>query len=101
MVLFRGPQDFSKTISINDWVQLAITFDENKYTAYQDGVKLGSKIANTLPNAPDAHVYIGAREHDPSFNGFKGDVDEIRIFKRSLTQDEVQFLYNNVDLINY
>jgi len=76
-----------------EWIHEAVTYDGDRIREYTDGQLVndwpttGAAIGQGLPMA------VGAW---PSFSGynFQGDIDEFQIFAWSLTQEEVQALYN-------
>ena len=93
-VLFRGPGDFTQSLTLGEWHHLGITFDGTNYQAYLDGQVLATKSAEALPDAADTHLYLGGRQYVGSFNGHRGYIDEVRIYDRALSPAEVQTLYS-------
>jgi hypothetical protein len=81
------------SIPINEWTHVAVTFSENTITLYVNGIKGGSGIVslNTTGNSN----YIGRSNHTDAYNYFNGNIDEVRLYNRSLTQEEISYLANN------
>ncbi|MCB9865909.1 MAG: LamG domain-containing protein [Phycisphaerales bacterium] len=84
-------------VADGQWHHLAVTVDRDSPTGlvmYVDGVgvtKDPTPHQGTLSSSSD--LWIGAR--DPAFGQtfFAGDLDEIELFNRALSQGEVQALY--------
>ncbi len=61
---------------------------------YTDGLETSQGTDNTICETKnDAPLYIGTRNPTPSSNFFKGAVDDLRIYNRALSVDEVKALY--------
>jgi len=80
----------------NVWVQAAIVIDGTTLKFYRNGVSAGTKtLSNPLESNSDA-LRIGHRVGDPSdARCFKGTIDEVRIYNRALSSEEIQMLYYN------
>jgi hypothetical protein len=75
----------------NEWVHLAITFDGSYATVYVNGVdEVGPKAFSIGPDV-DAPVYIGV-SHPAEGRTFHGYLDEVRIYDKALTADEIQIV---------
>ena len=70
-----------------EWHHLAATYDGSTIAWYADGSRVGSaaRILNTYD-----HVQIGKRADKNAF--FPGLVDDVRIYSRALSQDEIGYL---------
>lgn len=76
-----------------NWHHIVLTQDgDTSLRAYFDGVDLGSKNLSIIPD-PDASFWIG-RRHDGGIQANQTYVDEVVIWGRSLTSEEVKTLYN-------
>jgi len=69
-----------------EWTHLAVTFDGEIHSGYVNGVKAGNDL---LWDGPIGHLdvplLIGATSSDP----FTGMIDEIAIYSRGLSEEEV------------
>ena len=78
------------------WHYLVITYNTNSTNAlYVDGVKeasISNLVGGNLDYDATDHVYIGTRADGFSFTG---KIDEVRIWNRSLSADEILNIYNN------
>ena len=85
-----------KTIPVNKWVHICITYNGNRnpdaVAIYIDGVKQEKIIAQNSLKADtiktDKPFRIGRRFNSGQVNGT--EIDEVRVYNRSLTKDEVQ-----------
>jgi hypothetical protein len=84
--------DAKDSLACGKWAHVVVTFD-SAFAAiiYKDGVE----VARETPSAPagknTAKLYIGKREDDRV--GFNGMLDELMIFDRALSKDEVAQIY--------
>jgi len=84
---------------INDgnWHQLAATYDGSMMKLYVDGALSASSTSysGALPNNTYP-VWIG-RNYDPdnSSDFFNGTIDEVQIYNRSLSAEQITAFYNN------
>lgn len=97
-----------KTIPLNKWVHLCISYNGNRNPdavgIYIDGVKQEKIIAQNSLKADtiktDNPFRIGRRFNSGQVNGT--EIDEVRVYNRSLSKDEVQTImylpYKNVPL---
>ena len=76
--------------NLNQWYHLAIRRQGNTFTAFVNGLPFGS-VTNTaaIPN-PNAPLTIGQAENIGFMNG---RLDEVTIYNRALTQEELQAIY--------
>jgi len=78
----------------NEWVHLALTFDGTNAVIYLNGVdEEGPKPFAIGPDI-DAQVEIGYTSTRPSGieRTFEGRLDEVRVYDRALTQEEIEFV---------
>ena len=79
-----------------DWVFVTHTYDGSVARVYVDGTLLGERTI-TLTTQGDPFLTIGARyatEAGGTFlDHYKGVIDDVRIWNRSLSQSEVQIAY--------
>lgn len=76
------------------WVHLCATFDGAIRRFYRDGLRIASITSPTPPKTDDP-VRIGALEGTVGDvqRYFQGAIDELRIYNRALSEEEVRLLY--------
>ena len=81
------------TMSYNTWHHVAFTFDGANLKLYLDGV-LNNSIAftGTISSSAD-NTTFGAKDTSLGYP-FNGSLDDVRIYNRVLSADEVASLYN-------
>lgn len=85
---------------VSQWVHLAFTYEgsTNTLTAYINGTNRNADriqwAVGSGGNVPSStgSLYIGSE--GGSFNFFKGKIDEVQIYNRALTEDEIQGDYH-------
>jgi len=76
-------------LQANTWYHLAATYDGNELTAYKNGVLIASNQAPTGdPAAESASLKLG--RHAAAAQYFGGTVDDVRVYSRVLTLEEIQ-----------
>jgi len=90
-----------KTINDNEWHHVVGTYDSSEISIYLDGVKFSEPsigIAKTTDN-----FKIGWDDHSSSqtIRFFKGTIDEVAIWERALSSEEVLQLYNEGNGLSY
>ena len=92
---YKNDQDYKKAVEgsteiqcFNEWVG---ELKQNNYLLFVDGSFSNSKIINNTYNSTDI---IEFGYHGAWDKGFIGLIDDVRIYDRALSADEVQALYN-------
>ena len=94
------------SISTSDWTHIAMTYDGSSFTEYVNGVPgVSQPVSGTLvgwapgwPNIGRGH-YLGIGSDKYLFNGA---IDEVAIYDRALTAEEIQQHYlNGLDGLGY
>ena len=81
------------TIEIDKWQHFVVArkMVDNKVYAYKNGVLVGSRSFSKTPISGTDFVKIGWF----SVNTIEGFIDDVRIYNRALSADEIQALYSN------
>jgi len=88
--------------SLNEWHYLVVTFSNGTSTFYLDGIADGSGNHGSSIRTNDLPLRIGtARYSDTDTLGFKGVMDDVRIYNRALPENEIQALYNGCEHATY
>ena len=80
---------------INKWHHLAVTYNSSTGNAqvYLDGVLANQRNLGIIVPQTSSDLYVGARpDSEPRFTGL---IDEVRIYNRVLSRDEVYSLVEN------
>ena len=79
-----------------EWHHYAQTYDGSTARIYLDGEELKSEqFSGSVAVNPSRKLYIGK---NPWGNSFDGTIDEVRIYDRALTSQEILALYNDTEI---
>ncbi len=84
---------FQDSIQAGEWIHIVGAADKHRTYIYRDGIKRDSDTydGKIVPQAGNAPLRIGTRDLN-SF--FQGEIREVRIWNRRLTDVEIADLYN-------
>ncbi len=81
------------TIELDVWIHVAATWDGVTMRIYKNGVEVGSLAkGGTLSTNPAANVSIGNQPAGTGDRPFDGLIDDVRIYDRALSQEEITWL---------
>jgi hypothetical protein len=84
------------SINENAWYHLAATFNGSNISIYLDGVLRNSTTVSPGTISTIAYnLTIGANSGATYIEFFNGSIDDVRVFNRSLSSQQVLALYNN------
>ena len=87
----------SDPIGVGDWVHIAVTYDGSDAFLYLNGTLFGQESYGTsLQSSP--YSFTAGAQADLDTNKFPGAMDEILVYERPLTAQEVLAIYENVPL---
>jgi hypothetical protein len=87
------PEVYSDDVNDGDWHHIAGVYDGSMLYMYRDGESVDSKTVRGGINSKWSRVLIG--ENGQTFNRcWNGLIDEVRIYDRALTADEIIALAN-------
>jgi hypothetical protein len=78
----------SGTLALNQWSHLAIVFNGTQVQFYLNGTLVNTVTLSATITARGTPMKIGADANTSQF--FKGLLDELRIYNRALTPQEIQ-----------
>jgi len=91
--------DYDWNVTVNDdiWHHVAVSYTDTECTLYLDGIKLETKTLTTDPETAlntvsNGLLRIGAR-NGTLYDFFTGYLDEVRIYNRTLSQQDVTALF--------
>jgi hypothetical protein len=76
---------------VGKWAHVAVTFDGTTARIYLNGAEAASGPF-ALADKPDARMGIGCTHGGENAEVFAGDIDEVQIYNRALTPEEVAYL---------
>ncbi len=80
--------------AINTWYMFTVTFDGSTIKLFMNGMLVNSKIVSGNLQTSNLPLLFGRR--GGSIQGkFDGKLDDVRIYNRALTQEEITYLANN------
>ncbi len=88
--------DFPVSLELNTWKHIAVVSDGSSTKYYLNGVLRSTVATHFDETAQDysSEMYIGADTHGIT-EYYTGKLDEIRIYNRLLSEEEVLKIYNN------
>ena len=81
-------------IVIDVWQYLAISYNASGVFGYINGVLIGSNPSTTTSACAQTNYTIGIEPTSNNFD-FKGHIDELTIWNRSLSAEQINALFNN------
>ncbi|APF16883.1 Laminin G sub domain 2 [Caldithrix abyssi DSM 13497] len=84
-------------VADNKWHHLVTTWDGSTCNLYVDGELIKTEPYTQFPNGRyNDDVYIGTAHHnnDSLVKFFRGNIDDVRIYNRVLTETEILYLYH-------
>jgi len=92
----------SSNIKDGSWYHLCLTYNNGAYVVYLNGASILNGTSPDFINnqTPSYNTYVGNRYGSTgSGASIIGAVDQIRIFNRAITSEEVETLYNEVQCV--
>ncbi|MGA2298539.1 MAG: LamG-like jellyroll fold domain-containing protein [FCB group bacterium] len=86
-------QIWGPSVSLNKWTHFAFTYNGKEAIVYRDGQetnRITDSITHKL-NKAQTPLYIGSRGVNDYFNGA---IDDIKIYRKALTDEQILSLYN-------
>jgi hypothetical protein len=93
---------YGSGLTDNNWHNVVMVKSGGTVYFYIDNSLVGSTAWNYSADGSITTNYIGTNYHDGGFYGyFNGLIDEVGIWSRALTSDEITKLYNNGNGLTY
>jgi len=81
-------------IPLNTWVHLVASYDGSTIRLYRDGMEVASaNYSGSMTNTGSQMTGIGVRA-SLNTHWFPGQIDEVRIYNRALSLNEIRFLHS-------
>jgi hypothetical protein len=87
--------DNTTSLSIGKWYFVSVTYDSSNVRFYVNGTQVSSFAQTAAMASNTTLVSIGRtiRPHNSNFGEFQGNLDDVRIYNRALSAQEVAQLY--------
>ena len=85
--IFSQSINVENAISPNTWIHVAGTYDGNIRKAYINGELRASKALSLPVHTNNQPLFIG--KANPGYYPFKGAIDDVKIYNRALTPEEI------------
>ncbi len=86
----NGPQ--TPNLELNKWYHIVATWNHQYKCIYYDGVLSECKSSSIMPINESAPISIGKTGNNGYY--FNGLIDEVKIYNRALTAEEIKWIYN-------
>ena len=92
-LLLPGQPNNENNFAVSEWIHEVVTYDGSRIKEYTNGKLINDWSATGAAIGQGNSMVVGAWPPFTAYN-FQGSMDEFAIYDRSLTQQEVQALYN-------
>lgn len=93
---------YSQSFNTDQWYHLVYTVDEDlNLSVFVDGEFKNSTTLSSVPDSHDMGLMIGNGIESQDFLRWDGLIDEVGIWNRALTPEEIANLYNNGAGLSY
>jgi hypothetical protein len=79
---------------LNKWVFITVTYDGSVLKLYINGNLINSVSGSNYTYNPLSTIMMGEFPWDGDQSHYEGVIDDIKIFNRVITDDEIECLYN-------
>jgi len=101
--LVKPDNDFVESTTtdwvIGEWYHFSGTYDNGTLRIYINGVLEGEKGETPPIATSDLELWIGADDWQSPASSFAGVIDEVRIYSKALTEDEIRALMENATAV--
>ncbi len=98
---YIGSTSTSGALPTNEWVHVCGMIINNGHQYYVNGEDAGSAANGAVgPGAADTENLVIGRTQEGTGRSFLGLIDDVRVYRRGLTQAEVQEAMTGKDLLN-
>ncbi|MDD2696895.1 MAG: LamG domain-containing protein, partial [Candidatus Pacebacteria bacterium] len=94
-----GQASYTQSYSANIWYHLVETYDGARLKIYVNGQEKNSVGGSGVMNTSGADLFIG--QHSGGGQRWNGLIDEVRVYNRALSVEEVRYHYNRGGPVGY
>lgn len=86
----------SGNLSTNVWTHVAATFNGGKLCLFKNGLCVGEKpVSGTITSSASVPTWIGGNPDGASSRPFDGAIDDLRLYREALSDQELRDLLDN------
>ncbi|MET3697744.1 DNA-binding XRE family transcriptional regulator [Bacillus oleivorans] len=74
------------------WYHIVITYENQMFQLYKNGVLICKQHGSIVPDTKEP-LYIGRKSTDEPYFFFQGMIDDVRLYNRALSEEEVHELF--------
>ncbi len=74
------------------WYHISVTYEDHIFKLYRNGILVNEKQGELRPEAEEP-LFIGKKSTDETYFFFHGKIDDLRMYSRALSADEVNELF--------
>ena len=82
-------------VTLNEWQHFAMTYNGEGIVLYHNGVMAASLPAAGGFASPSESFFIGSLPFQNNPFHYQGQIDEVSLWNKTLTEDEIMCIYNN------
>jgi len=95
LALYANDHNSNTVIPLNTWTHIAYNLYGTTTELYVNGDLVSIKTNHTAINTLSSNFFIGTRTYPTGTMYFNGYIDEVRIYNRALSNDEINQSMNN------
>src|SRR5690606_19665942 len=86
----------NKELPLNQWSHVVTTYDGSEKRIYINGdLDIATAVTGTLGTGGDVTIGALAADRDNTDRRFDGLIDDVRVYSRALSADDIKALYLN------
>ena len=84
-------------VQVGEWYLMGLTWDGSTHRLYLDGVEVASEAYAGTMDISTKNALVASKYRGAGLDGFfNGQIDELRIYDRALSESEIQALYDGL-----
>ncbi|MDU8886380.1 choice-of-anchor D domain-containing protein [Yeosuana sp. MJ-SS3] len=86
------------SLTTNQWIHIGATYKNGEFYLYVNGMEVSNNLSVSGGLPADTSSFSLGRQPDTNSNYFKGYLDEVRVFDKALTENELQkMVYQEIE----
>lgn len=88
----------SAPIPLESWTHIVVSYDGSEAKLYIDGQFTGSEVYNQNILPSNLSFAIGSQPNNPAITIFPGAIDDVLVYDRSITEDEINQIFTTLSI---